>query len=176
MSRDYMGKAEFDDEARTALSDAPKTPSVVYATVRDGTSTDGESEWHIECRFNDGQKFAAIVVDGQFEWLADLISAFLTNNLISIERERVQVWIDTIRTSPYDGALAVATELKTLLPPLPTGSKRIGSPCPGCGRPLIRVESMFHWRGDYRSGAVCKPCNSVWPVAGEEIEPLRTER
>ena len=47
-------------------------PSVVYATVRDG----GEY-WHIECRFDDGQKFAAVLVDIEFEALADKIARAL---------------------------------------------------------------------------------------------------
>jgi hypothetical protein len=45
---------------------------VVSATVRDG-----DDEWHIECRFDDGQKYAAIRVDKEQEDLADAICAFL---------------------------------------------------------------------------------------------------
>lgn len=47
-------------------------PTVTYATVRDG-----DDEWHIECRFSDGQKYAAIRVDLPFEYLADEICAWL---------------------------------------------------------------------------------------------------
>ncbi len=44
-------------------------PRVVEATVRDG-----DDEWHIECRFSDGQKIAAVTVDREFERLAHQIS------------------------------------------------------------------------------------------------------
>ena len=47
-------------------------PKVVKATVRDGGET-----WHIECRFSDGQKYAAVEVDKPFEELADSIARFL---------------------------------------------------------------------------------------------------
>ena len=49
---------------------------VSYSTVRDG-----DYEWHIEVRFKDGQKFAAITIDKELkdaEKLADFI-----NNLIN---------------------------------------------------------------------------------------------
>jgi hypothetical protein len=51
-------------------------PRVRHATVRDAI-TDGVPELHIECRFSDGQKFAAIVVDGEFKILAFQIAHFL---------------------------------------------------------------------------------------------------
>jgi hypothetical protein len=44
-------------------------PRVIHATVRDA-----DDEWHIECRFNDGQKFAAVRVDKGHEALADFIA------------------------------------------------------------------------------------------------------
>jgi len=47
-------------------------PKILFTTVRDG-----DDEWHIECRFSDGQKFAAVKVDKEFEGLADRISRFL---------------------------------------------------------------------------------------------------
>lgn len=57
---------------------APKTPKrephVVYATVRDG-----DDAWHIECRFDDGQKFAAIEVDLEHEQLADRVAEALSS-------------------------------------------------------------------------------------------------
>lgn len=52
-----------------------KEPQVISATVRDG-----DDEWHIECRFSDGQKFAAIRVDKSFEKLAHQICADLNND------------------------------------------------------------------------------------------------
>ncbi len=35
-----------------------KNPKLIKVTMRDG-----ERETHFECRFNDGQKFAAVIVD-----------------------------------------------------------------------------------------------------------------
>lgn len=32
---------------------------------------------------------------------------------------------------------------------------------------------MFYWRGEYKPGYVCVTCNSLWAIAGHEIEPLR---
>jgi hypothetical protein len=51
-----------------------KEPSVVSATVRD-TGDD----WHIECRFSDGQKFAAVRVDYDCPELANRIAKVLTS-------------------------------------------------------------------------------------------------
>ena len=45
---------------------------VDFCTVRDG----GE-DWHLECRFEDGQKFAAIRVDKECHDLADYIAHIL---------------------------------------------------------------------------------------------------
>lgn len=45
-------------------------------------------------------------------------------------------------------------------------------PCPKCNQPLVRRERLFFWRGIYRPGAFCEPCNSMWPMKGEEIPPL----
>jgi hypothetical protein len=56
-----------------------KEPKVVYATVRDS----GDEVFpmlDIECRFSDGQKFAAIQVDGDFPELAESIRKFLCQN------------------------------------------------------------------------------------------------
>lgn len=47
-------------------------PTLLFCTVRDGVD-----EWHIECRFSDGQKFAAITVDREFQQLADLVASLL---------------------------------------------------------------------------------------------------
>jgi hypothetical protein len=49
-------------------------PACVYATVRDGFD-----EWHVECRFDDGQKFAAVHVDYDFPDLAHRIAAALAS-------------------------------------------------------------------------------------------------
>jgi hypothetical protein len=48
---------------------------VTQATVRDG-----DTEWHVECRFDDGQKFAAVTVDkviDNAEGLAEKIAGIL---------------------------------------------------------------------------------------------------
>ena len=49
-------------------------PSVIFATVRNA-----EDELHIECRFSDGQKFAAITVDADFPELAAAVADFLNS-------------------------------------------------------------------------------------------------
>ena len=54
-----------------------KEPKVIKAGVRETTDDIGDLAWDIECRFDDGQKFAAIQVDGDFEQLADDIAKFL---------------------------------------------------------------------------------------------------
>lgn len=49
-----------------------KEPKVTYATVREG-----DEELHIECRFDDGQKFAAVKVEDGFDGLAHGICDWL---------------------------------------------------------------------------------------------------
>lgn len=43
-----------------------------YVTIRDGGD-----DWHLECRFPDGQKYAAVLVDIENKKLAHLICDFL---------------------------------------------------------------------------------------------------
>lgn len=50
-------------------------PEIIYATVRDGYD-----EWHIECRFADGQKYAAVKVSREFENLAHRICDYLNRS------------------------------------------------------------------------------------------------
>jgi len=45
---------------------------IISATVRDA-----EDEWHIECRFENGEKYAAIHVDIDREDLADWLCALI---------------------------------------------------------------------------------------------------
>jgi hypothetical protein len=52
-------------------------------------------------------------------------------------------------------------------------SRAPGSPCPNCGATLVRMPSMFYWRGEYFDGAVCEAENSLWAIPGEEMPPLR---
>ncbi len=48
-------------------------PEITYCHIRCG----GDDDFDIECRFSDGQKLAAITVDGDFPNLAGRICAFL---------------------------------------------------------------------------------------------------
>jgi hypothetical protein len=52
-------------------------PKVVLCTQRLAEDKDGIVEIHLECRFSDGQKFAAVVIDSDFPELADSIEQFL---------------------------------------------------------------------------------------------------
>jgi hypothetical protein len=52
-----------------------KDPGIpVYATIREAENDEGEVEHHIECRFADGQKYAAVAVSLECAQLADLIA------------------------------------------------------------------------------------------------------
>lgn len=55
-------------------------------------------------------------------------------------------------------------------------SKKIGDPCPVCGASLVRRSGSFFWRGEYQDAAYCQKDNSIWPIKGEEIPPLRNAR
>lgn len=52
-------------------------PHVMRATVREVCAPMQEHEYSVECHFSDGQKFAAVHVDGDFPELAGLIAEFL---------------------------------------------------------------------------------------------------
>lgn len=54
-------------------------PTVTYCTQRIAEDENGIEEIHLECRFSDGQKFAAIIVDSDFPGLADKLEAFLNS-------------------------------------------------------------------------------------------------
>ena len=62
----------------TVWKDLIMEPKVFFATVRDSTNDKGYAILDIECRFEDGQKFAAVKVDGEFPELAQKIATFLT--------------------------------------------------------------------------------------------------
>ncbi len=62
------------------MTDTPKPdaerkmePKLVHCGLRDCAD-----EIHLECRFDDGQKFAAVIIDGQFPNLAQAIHAALS--------------------------------------------------------------------------------------------------
>ena len=61
-------------------------PKLKYCTVREG-----DSEWHLECRFSDGQKYAAIKIDEACPGLATRVAALLNGN---------DVWTDERPTEP----------------------------------------------------------------------------
>lgn len=73
------------------MSDEPKLRS---CGVRDGGDF-----WHLECRFEDGQKFAAVQVDKAHEKLADEIAAFLNTG-------KLDDGLATIRIEHLDKQLA----------------------------------------------------------------------
>jgi hypothetical protein len=79
---------------------AKPEPSLAYCTVRDG-----DDEWHIECRFDDGQKFAAVKVAIEFPQLAHRIADFLN----SIERDKTNYMYD-IQIIDFDGKTGIAVE------------------------------------------------------------------
>lgn len=55
-------------------------PQVIFAGVRDSEDDQGFPIFDIECRFSDGQKFAAVQVDGNFPELARRIAEFLSSS------------------------------------------------------------------------------------------------
>ena len=61
----------------------PVEPIVVSAGVRDSFNDTDEPVHDIECRFSDGQKFAAVTVDGQFPELANRIALFLNDTSVA---------------------------------------------------------------------------------------------
>lgn len=54
-------------------------PKVFYATVRSSLDGDGEEAWDIECRFDDGQKWAPVQVEGRCPELAHRIANALSS-------------------------------------------------------------------------------------------------
>lgn len=54
-------------------------PKLKYCGVRDALNKDGINEIHLECRFDDGQKFAAVIIEGGFENLAHFIADYLNS-------------------------------------------------------------------------------------------------
>ena len=65
-------------------------PKLKYCTVREG-----DSEWHLECRFSDGQKYAAIKIDEAYPELATRVAALLNGNVWTDERpsEPGEYWV-----------------------------------------------------------------------------------
>jgi hypothetical protein len=61
--------------AKQWVEAADREPKLLFCGVRDGGDF-----WHLECRFDDGQKFAAVQVDKTHEKLADEIAAYLNGS------------------------------------------------------------------------------------------------
>ena len=53
-------------------------PKILYATVRESEDRMGEAHYDIECRFANGEKFAAVRVDIEFPELAARIAEYLS--------------------------------------------------------------------------------------------------
>lgn len=56
----------------------PQKPLPTYASIIEAQGADG-LEFHIECRWADGQKYAPIVVDAEHPELADFIARCINN-------------------------------------------------------------------------------------------------
>ncbi|MDR3392163.1 MAG: hypothetical protein P4L77_10575 [Sulfuriferula sp.] len=82
-------------------------PKLKFCTVRGAITTSADllppdsedfDEYHLECRFADGQKLAAVTVNGAFPELADRIAAFLnfsaTDNLIQFGPDAKQITVN----------------------------------------------------------------------------------
>lgn len=54
-------------------------PTVKFCTQRVAEDEHGVEEIHLECRFSDGQKLAAVIVSSDFPELANRIELFLNN-------------------------------------------------------------------------------------------------
>jgi hypothetical protein len=54
-------------------------PTLLHCGIRDSADEFGFPMLDIECRFSDGQKYAAIVIDGEFPQLAEDIRDFLNS-------------------------------------------------------------------------------------------------
>ena len=76
-------------------------PSLKYCTVREG-----DDEWHLECRFSDGQKYAAILVDGECPRLAERVASLLNGNTWTDERptEPGEYWLSLCPDKRRPGA------------------------------------------------------------------------
>jgi Lar family restriction alleviation protein len=70
-------RKETGDDVKYGYTDG-KEPNLMYCTVREAEHEEyGYVEYHLECRFDDDQKFAAVKIDGEFHGLANLVSNLL---------------------------------------------------------------------------------------------------
>ena len=101
-------------------------PNLKYCTVREG-----DAEWHLECRFFDGQKYAAIRVDGACPDLAHRIAALLNGGSSTWTTDRPtepgEYWVSippsrqrtprvesvSVQQSPFDSQLMVEMKQTT---------------------------------------------------------------
>lgn len=73
-----------------------KEPGILFCTQRDAIDSYGLEEIHIECRFDNGDKTAAVIIDSDYQLLADSITEFLNieglknqyNKLASIDKDK----------------------------------------------------------------------------------------
>lgn len=74
------GYAASVEDAKASIDyrlDRPRTPhGVAFCTIREATASDHEDDlvFHLECRFEDGAKFAAVHIDHDREDLADFLA------------------------------------------------------------------------------------------------------
>jgi hypothetical protein len=69
-----------------------------YTTVVAAVTPSGRDEWHIECRFPNGEKHAPVVIDGEHEDLADLICRLLNDHADDMP---CLVWRDVYGRAAY---------------------------------------------------------------------------
>lgn len=75
--------------------------------MRDSTDDDGSPLIDLECRFVDGQKFAAVTIDGEFPKLARMMDSAL-DMLAMLHRVHIAIidrWPDAIELSVDVAAL-----------------------------------------------------------------------
>lgn len=72
-------------------------PKLLFCGVRQAIDENDIPEYHIECRFADGQKRAAVKVDGEFPGLANLVAELL-NGTVKIPEATARQFFDRITT------------------------------------------------------------------------------
>lgn len=128
-------------------------PKLKYCTVREG-----DSEWHLECRFSDGQKYAAIKIDGDCPELATRVAALLNGNVWTDERpsEPGEYWLSiqpAKRAGRYDFPKVIPCEVSMCANAylMDIGSLALGGDKAGC---TLAVR--------YITGGAWIPINDAW--------------
>lgn len=86
---------------------------VVLATVRDSFDDDDSPVLDIECRFDDGQKFAAVQVDADFPELAMAIARFLSGNQKVKKEQSMENKLLQLSQEQRQFILELAQEMRT---------------------------------------------------------------